>query len=181
MRSGIYGIEDVKTGNLYLGSTQKSVGFKKRWSNHKSKIKNGTHTYRELNEAYAEDANRIKYIIFEECSDAKLEERENWWVNHIKKIDGWTVINKNKCTHRKGTDFRENMCKAQRNELNGNSKYSRDQILKILELVLLQGVNRKQVAKEFGMSYNYLNNIISGNKWKSLVREWKKDNLERVS
>ena len=90
---GIYKIEDVKTGNIYIGQTD---DIKRRLTNHNARIKKSYHDYKEFNEAYADDPERIKFEILEECDESELKAREKYWINYCQKVDGWTVINKNR-------------------------------------------------------------------------------------
>ncbi|SHH36527.1 GIY-YIG nuclease family protein [Clostridium grantii] len=174
--SGVYAIEDVKTGNLYVGS---SSDISKRWSHYRSFFKNNEHRYKELQEAFNEGGKaRVKYTILEECSIEELEDRENWWLQHVQKIEGWTLINKQKHATRSVKVNTKKMKLAQQNERNGNCKYKRSDIIRVLELIFLEKINRKDVAAQFNMSYNYVTFICTARKWKSVVLDWKKENLE---
>ncbi|EQB3123089.1 GIY-YIG nuclease family protein [Clostridium botulinum] len=162
---GIYGIEDVETGNIYVGQ---STDIGKRWSNHDSFLKAGKHKYKKLQEAYNLDCKRIKYTILEECSREKLQEREEFWMEYVKKIDGWTLINKQPYggVNKKVTDT-SNMKKAQQGVNNGNCKYDIEIIIEIKEMINM-GLSNTEISKKTGINRNYISQIRTGQKWSSV-------------
>ncbi len=161
---GIYGIEDIATGNLYVGQ---STDIAKRWSNHASFMKSGIHRYKELQEAYSEDCKRVKYTILEECTKDQLQEREDFWLKHVDRIDGWILINKQKSGGKnKVVKDTSNMCKAQSGRNNGNCKYDEKIIAEILWLKL-NGYKAKDIEEmyeEVGIKSNYIY-LVGVKKW----------------
>ena len=118
---GIYNIQDIETGNTYIGSADSYNGIKKRWSNHLAKLRKGIHEYSQLQEAWDIDNNRIKWEILEECEDEELEEREQYWINYFGRIEGFLVINKQKNITRKSkVKDKSKMYKAQQGQNNGH-------------------------------------------------------------
>lgn len=173
--SGIYGIEDVKTGNLYVGRADSDNGIKKRWSCHKAHLKNGEHNYKELQEPFNKNKNNIKWIVLEECSDEMLEERENFWLDYADKIDGWHVINKEKKSKKKSkVRDKTRMRKAQQGENNGhNTKLSKEDVFEILDL-LRDGVSRTVIAAKYDIypAYTYR---LGKDRWVKAYQEWLKE------
>lgn len=163
---GIYGIEDVETGNIYIGL---SADIAKRWSNHSAFLKNGVHNYVELQKAYNIDCNRIKYTILEECTEEMLQEREDYWIKHIQRIDGWTLLNKQKFGGKHGTKVKDTskMKVAQRGERNGNCRLSVEDVKKIKKY-LEKGVTQKELAEKYGVSKTHINNIANNKRWKNV-------------
>lgn len=163
---GIYGIEDVETGNIYVGQ---SSDIAKRWSNHSTFLKNGVHNYRELQEAYNKDKDRIKYTILEECKGNELKNREDWWIKHVQRIDGWTLLNKQKFGGKHNTKVRDTskMKAAQRGEKNGNCRLKKEDVIEIKKL-LAKGVTQKELARQFGVSKTHINNIANNKRWKNV-------------
>ncbi|CAM2830194.1 GIY-YIG nuclease family protein [Hathewaya histolytica] len=161
---GIYGIVDDKTGKIYCGQ---SSDIARRWSNHSSFLKNGEHSYKELQEAYDKDKNRIKYTILEKCTEEELKEREDWWIKHIERIDGWTLINKQKHggNHNIKVKDTSKMCIAQRGENNPRCRLKEEDIRQI-KMLIEKGISIKQIAKQYCISTSFLYNIKSGRKWK---------------
>lgn len=170
--SGIYGIEDFETGKLYVGSADSNNGIKKRWSCHKAHLRNGRHDYNELQDAFNAEQNRIKWIILEECSDEELEERENYWIKYADKIDGWTVINKQKKSNKRSkVKDTSTMSIAQTGENNGhNTKLSVEDVKQIKKL-LMKGVKQVDLARRYNVSNTLIHNIAHGIRWASVSLE----------
>lgn len=167
--SGIYGIEDAETGGIYVGSADSNNGIKKRWSCHAAHLKNNKHSYIELQEAFSDNPNRIKWIILEECEDEELEERENYWINYCNKIDGWHVINKEKKS-KKRTKVKDtsNMRKAQAGENNGNCcKLNAEDVIEIKNM-LADGIKKSVIADKYNVSVTLIWNIDNGKRWASV-------------
>ncbi len=157
---GIYKIEDVKTGNVYIGSADSDTGIKKRWSHHESSMKGQYHDYREFNEAFTDDPHRIKFEILEECDDDELENRENFWIKYCSAVDGWTVINKRKKASRRGkTRCVLNMQIAQRGENNGNKKLSEQQAIEIIIHKQQKLIKQKDIAEIYNISQSQVSQI----------------------
>lgn len=164
--SGIYKIEDVKTGAVYVGSADSANGIKKRWSNHATLLKNNSHRYKELQDAYNDDTNRIKWEILEECGDDELEELENYYIDYCNKVDGWTVINKQKNTKRKcKVKDTSKMKKAQQGENNGhNTKLSEDDVIEIRQMIK-NGIKQYVIAEKYDISKTLVSNIKNKHRW----------------
>lgn len=163
--TGIYGIEDIETGNIYVGQ---SKDIAKRWSNHASFMKNNEYRYKELQEAYNEDCKRIKYTILEECKVSELKELEDFWIKHIQRVDGWNLINKQK--HGGATkSFKDTskMKEKQTGELNGNARLTKEDILEIKKM-LADNVKQSVIAQKFGISDTHIYNIKNGLRWASV-------------
>ncbi|GAB6150224.1 GIY-YIG nuclease family protein [Clostridium novyi] len=167
---GIYGIEDVKTGNLYVGQ---SADILRRWSYHKSFLKNGEHRYKELQEAFDDNESRIKYFVFEECAIEELEDREDWIMKeYVPRVDEWHLINRQKHGGRHYAKVKDtsNMCKAQRGENNPRCRLTKEQIFEILDM-LKAGLKREDVAKKFGVAHGYIGRIGKDRRVQE-YREW---------
>lgn len=167
--SGIYGIEDIQTGDIYVGSADSENGIKKRWSCHAAHLKNNRHSYEELQKAFNNNKNRIKWIILEECPDEELEERENYWIDYCDKVDGWHVINKEKKS-KKRTKVKDtsNMKVAQQGENNGNCcKLTVEDVVEIKKM-LKDGVRQSAIARKYNVSTTLIWNIANCNRWASV-------------
>lgn len=183
--SGVYKIEDVTTGSVYVGTADKDNGILKRWSNHKTKLKNSEHEYEELQEAFDADTNRIKWEILEDHSNLEfesddeeneyLDERENYFIRYCDMIDGWTVINRNKNSKRKGkVKDKSKMIEAQTGDNNGHcTKLSSKKVFEILDM-LKDGVNREIIADKFDVSAKYIYRI-GKDRWVRAYNEWLKE------
>jgi len=78
---GIYAIRHVESGRCYVGST---VNIERRWKEHRTRIKNGTHPAKHLANAFkAYGLDSFEFVILEECcvSDESVRiERETHWM-----------------------------------------------------------------------------------------------------
>lgn len=83
--SGIYKILNVKTGQIYYGST---VDFRKRFFEHKNRLNKNIHSNKKLQNSY----NKYKkqsfyYEILETCEIDKLIQTEQKYLNSLRKKD----------------------------------------------------------------------------------------------
>lgn len=78
--SGIYKIENIKNGVIYIGL---STDIQKRWKRHKYDFKNNIHENQYFQRAwdkYGESS--FIFEIIEECSRDLLNEREIFWIDY---------------------------------------------------------------------------------------------------
>lgn len=168
--AGVYGIEDVNTGKIYIGSADKDNGIKKRWSCHMAHLRNNEHKYKELQEPFNDDENRIKWTILEECyDDSQLEELENYYLEYADKVEGWHVINKEKKSKKRTkVADKSKMSKAQTGESNGHCTKLCVEDVKTIKLMLRDGVKQTVIADKFGVSNTLIYNISKGKRWASV-------------
>lgn len=77
--AGIYKIINLIDNKVYIGQ---SINIKCRFDSHKSNLKNNHHSNIYLQNAwnkYGEE--NFKFEILEECTENKLDEREQYWLN----------------------------------------------------------------------------------------------------
>ena len=166
--TGIYKIEDIKTGNIYIGS---SKDIKKRWSYYLAKFRKGAHSYSGLQAAWNDNVNNIKWEILELCDVKDLQDREDYYIAYCGSVDGWTVINiRPKQTSR---CLRDNiMINAnQAGESNGHSRLTKSQVKEILFLSKYSNLIQQQIGDKYGVSGSHIANIVSGLKWPSVNGE----------
>lgn len=168
--SGIYLIEDIATGNAYVGQSQHDIA--KRWSNHMTHLKKGDHKYIQLQEAYNSDIKRIKFTILEECKN-DLKEREDWWMKHIENnIDDWNLINKQKNGGAsKSVADTTKMKEAQTGESNGHNTKLCIADVKEIKKMLADCLKPAIIAVKFGVSQGLIYNIKNGTRWASVSME----------
>jgi GIY-YIG catalytic domain. len=178
--SGVYKIEDINTGAVYVGTADQENGIKKRWSNHSSKLKNNKYEYEELQEAYNDNPNRIKWEILLDTSNIKfnsdeeendyLEKMENYYINYCNSIDGWHVINKQKKAKRKSkVKDKTKMVEAQTGENNGHCV--KLNVEKVKEIKTYQKNNTykdEKLAEMYNISMTHIRNIKYGERWASV-------------
>lgn len=79
MKTGIYTIQNIVTGKLYIGC---AVDIKKRWKTHKLRLTKGVHENSYLQNAwnkYGKD--NFLFEILEECEEQFLYSLEHYWCN----------------------------------------------------------------------------------------------------
>lgn len=88
MKTGIYKIQNLKNGRLYVGSAQ---DLNERRINHFSMLRNNSHTSIILQRAWnkTEDKSNFKFEILEYCEKDKLIERENYYLNLLCKSEDY--------------------------------------------------------------------------------------------
>lgn len=82
MKSGIYKIENIANGKIYIGST---IDFKERWKRHRIYLRKGKHTNRHLQGAwniYGESG--FSFTVLEECENNILIEREQFFMDTLR-------------------------------------------------------------------------------------------------
>jgi group I intron endonuclease len=80
MKSGIYYIQNLENGKIYIGS---AVNITERWRLHKVHLRNGNHHNKHLQVAwvkYGEDVFKFGVIEYIEDKDMLLE-REQYWID----------------------------------------------------------------------------------------------------
>lgn len=80
-KCGIYTIECLPTGKIYVGS---SVHIYVRWSNHRARLRRGSHTGVPLQRAWSRHGEAaFRFSILEECAKADLAAREQHYINQL--------------------------------------------------------------------------------------------------
>lgn len=82
MKSGIYTITNIINGKIYVGY---AINLNRRWSQHLSEIKNGSHSNSYLSKAikkYGIDS--FKFEILVECDIEFLASEEHYWATILK-------------------------------------------------------------------------------------------------
>lgn len=91
--SGIYCIECLTTGKIYIGS---SVDIKNRWHCHKSELNLGIHTNRHLQaEWIAYGESEFAFSIVEECDRDNIIDREQFYLDLYKSYNrdvGYNIV-----------------------------------------------------------------------------------------
>jgi group I intron endonuclease len=84
MNTGIYQILNLITNKFYIGSTSKK-GFKSRWWQHKSSLKNNINHSIKLQRSWNKyGESNFVFKILEECLPEKCIEREQYYLDTLK-------------------------------------------------------------------------------------------------
>lgn len=82
VRCGIYAIQEIETGRLYIGS---SVRIHQRWSEHRRHLRNGIHPSALFQQAWTERGpEAFKFVVLEECGRLELCEREQAYIDALR-------------------------------------------------------------------------------------------------
>lgn len=79
---GVYKVVNLKTGEMYVGST---IDFSGRVRTHKAMLLRNKHTNQALQTAWNKYGERyFKFAMIEVCNQVKLKERERYHVKRLK-------------------------------------------------------------------------------------------------
>lgn len=132
MRTGIYKILNIETGNFYIGS---AVHFYNRKSKHLTTLRNGTHNNKHLLHAFRKyGEENFKFFLIEECSKEELPSLEQKYLDELKPyynictlVEGRWGLKHDESTKEK---IRESVRKFHKEK--GLSKESKEKIAKTL-------------------------------------------------
>lgn len=105
--SGIYCITNTKTGKKYIGQTN---DLAKRRTQHMSALRNHVHDNRLMQADWNDDPDAEKHFVFEileKCPQAKMNERENYWIQTLETWApqgyniNWKPVNRQKIKEQK--------------------------------------------------------------------------------
>lgn len=90
--TGIYKIENLVNGKVYIGQ---AVDIGNRCKNHKKALKNNVHINKHLQNSwnkYREE--NFKFEVIEECTEAELTKREQYWIDFYGGLNSSSNYNK---------------------------------------------------------------------------------------
>ena len=80
---GIYGIKNKINNKIYIGQSTK---IEKRWTTHKRELNKNKHANSFLLRSYKKyGKENFEFLVLEECSKEKLNEKEEKWINSLPK------------------------------------------------------------------------------------------------
>lgn len=160
MKSGIYYIQNIKTGQLYIGQ---SVDIPRRKREHLRKLRNNSHVNTILQNSfnkYGEDS--FIFDVFEYCNKEDLDDLE------IKYMDFFNVRNKGFNICEGGV----HVCPDNSNENHG--MWREDISNNRLKELYLQDYNSTQLAEIFGCSRRTINRRLKkifGEEYDKIIKE----------
>lgn len=145
MSCGIYKITNLVNGKSYIGQ---SIDINRRWRNEKSSAFNiDSNGYNSLlSQAFRKyGIDNFSFEILEECAVSELNEKEIYYISFYNSyFQGY-----NATTGGQGT-------------MNGVSKISKEQLLKIYDLLLNSKISQNDIALEFGVGVDVISTINQG-------------------
>jgi group I intron endonuclease len=91
-RPGVYRIEDLSTGEIYVGS---SVLVGGRVNSHRAELRRGEHRIQSLQQTWNQGEHLVRFDVIEHCPESDLVEREQFWIDRYRN-ENLPVINKNR-------------------------------------------------------------------------------------
>lgn len=167
--SGIYTITNVVNGRVYVGS---AIDINKRWSTHKSNLKNNKRNNKYLQEDYNnQSVNDFVYEIVEECLQRDLLVKEKKWKDFFgDKVYNINGIHKKKKKIRRGKEaknFKKNCHDTFSGDKNPNCQEEIDIIIQI-KIAIRDGLKNKDIAKMFNKRGPYISQIKTGYRWSDI-------------
>ena len=84
MNNGIYKIENLISGSLYVGSAAGKTRINRRWEAHKYHLRRGTHHSSILQNSWNKyGENEFRFIVIEYCLPKECIAREQYWMNFL--------------------------------------------------------------------------------------------------
>jgi len=172
----IYSILNKLNGKIYVGQTSRP--FKRRVTEHKSKLRGQNHRNPHLQNAwnkYGDDA--FVFNILEHCSDdTKLTEYEDWWIDFFGSTNPFIGYNMQRGSDSRGTcsqDFRDKMSEVTKGENNGNWGNSLIEDyggLWFLETMATTGISITKLGDCIGLDCSAINGYLArrGTSWSEI-------------
>ncbi len=162
--SGIYGIENIKTEQVYIG---KSIDIYSRWHTHKSGLRRNKHPNRHLQSSYNKyGCQYFEYIILERCSEKEIHMKEQRWIdsfpnlyNQDRMVLDHTGVNNPNFGNRYSKTVKWNIVNN-----NSRTKLKPKDVLEVKQM-LLDGVTHQQIANCFNVCRATISRISSGASW----------------
>jgi Trp operon repressor len=143
--SGIYSL--YFEGNLdkvYIG---RSVDIIKRIQGHRKALLNGLHHSRKLQEAYMQYQVLPAYVVLEEAEEEVLNSLELQYIREFDAVNnGYNMVEVSPLTSLPG-------------ELNPNAKYSLEDYLQVLTLLVSSNMTKREIAELTGVSVYTIRHI----------------------
>lgn len=177
---GIYKITYVKTGKCYVGS---SIDIDKRWKSHIKNLKSKSHHSKGLQNVYNKHGlDVLKFEVIEECNVQDLRKREEYWINkcdsyfkgfnscrYVKEVPEYSESHKKMISEKTKNGMNKPEIKLKmRNAKLGNCytvKLTEEQVTEIKITLSKELINRRILAKQYNVSVDAIDDIISGKNW----------------
>jgi len=145
---GIYKIENVVNGKVYVGS---SIRIDIRYIHHKSELKNETHSNNYLQNSWKKHGEKnFLFGVLEECSKKDLIEREQFWMDKLKSLNN---------------KFGYNLVEAARTGPKKNVKLSWGAAEEIRDLFFVKNLSVQELTNKFGVVDATIKRVLLNERW----------------
>ena len=187
---GIYKIENLINGKVYIGQTKEK--FQRRYWLHRWKLREGTHDNSYLQRAwdkYGEE--NFKFEVVEILSKEEIDDREKFWIKKYKDLGMCYSIQDGgqpECLNqyispeirkRTGEKNRQRMLGSKLSEetkkkmsdarkgkhIDRKTNVLNEELARGIKERLVKGMTPKEIMNELGVTYKNINNILSSNTW----------------
>jgi group I intron endonuclease len=171
--SGIYLITNTLNNRVYVGH---SNNCKKRWSSHRSLLKNNKHYNKELQEDYNNQSVKdFTYSIKEECLQRDLAVLEKKWKefyqDNIYNVNNVTTDKKKIRRGKEAKNYSKECSIRMQGEGNPhNTKFNMIQI-KQIKREIADCIDDETIANKYHTTAGYIYQIRKGRKWSSVTIE----------
>lgn len=163
--TGIYKIENMETGDFYIGSSSK---LKERLRKHKRYLRKGIHGNEFLQRSfdkYGKDAFQFAIIESEFSEIETLRDREQFFID---KLEPTYNLIRDVSRRRKTSEEIQRITEGTRKALKkgkGRAKLTVSDVLEIKKLLKETDIPQPKIAEEFNISRNRISGINCGRNW----------------
>lgn len=142
---GIYLLNFDNNESIYIGQSQ---DVESRYKRHVREMQQNKHYNYRVQSAY-NNFGIPSLLILDQCSPIDLTDREMYWIDEF-----------NSC--KQGLNLRDKDESALRGPEANSAKYTREQILKVFELLTTENISRKDIEIATGVPVGNINSIARG-------------------
>ena len=162
MQSGIYAIANMTSGKVYIGST---IGFRKRWRIHRSRLRHGVHDNPHLQYAWDKyGGHAFEFLVCEHVEDTEqLHLREQYWLDYhrmITEVYNYGLIARHPRLGRCGDSHHTEKTRRKLSEASTRSYPAF--IHQITGEIIPAGVNLKALCQKRGLHHGSMSSVKNG-------------------
>lgn len=172
---GIYKIENITNGKMYIGSSQDIDG---RWKVHRRMLNKNNHHSPHLQAAWNKyGCENFTFSVIEECAQEVLLDREQYYIDYYDSADSYFGYNTNPYAGRPcmTDEQRAYYGKLASKRLQGEGSwcniYSETQILELIDDLKTGEYSYVQLSKKHNISYDTIASVARHASWAYLTEE----------
>lgn len=175
VQSGIYKIENIVNGKIYIGS---SNCIERRWSEHIKNLESNNHYNKHLQNSWNKyGKNCFNFSVIEYCQESELLNREQYYIDNLKVLDD--SIGYNIAPHADKpflSEYGKQRVKEVNSELfkgeNSNfNKHSEKDVMHVIELLKNGDFSYEEISIKTGIPIGTIQSIRYKDSWKYLTHD----------